>query len=383
MLLGYRPGGPIDGIVGLTALLPLVVSLMALLWPPATRGSRAFPAVAWLGIGAVLVLIPSIGGVLTQLLARGPQTLLPSWEAAYPWILALAATSLFGGLGLGRRILGGTGMRRRRIQLGVVVAVVATTVIGSSFAAAAVANELALRDTPAISSRFGPTIGTLDPPRCTGPVGSGTSAVIELTVRGDVDGRSIGTIDLRGVRSGGDVSWSADVATEVAIGQFALMRRGDVTRTRVPRDDWQVMTIEAITGNVAARGIPFPPLAHPAPDLEVLATSLSPGNRTAAEELGLEFVEGARARHCRIAVDGRTFQAAFPVAGWISEQADLHRWRGTLDYWIFLDGEVGQVVAEINGEAQSLAREGLQANLYATLTVTDRGRPVTIEVPRT
>ncbi len=383
MLLGYRPGGPIDGIVGLTALLPLAVSLMALLWPPAAHGSRAFPAVAWLGIGAVLLLIPSIGGVLTQLLARGPQTLLPSWEAVYPWILALIATSLFGGLGVGRRILGGQGMRRRRVQLGMVVAVVATTLIGSAFAAAAIANELALRNTPATTSRFGPTIGTLDPPKCTGPVAAGTSAVVALSLRGDVDGRSIGTIDLRGVRSGPDVSWSADVATEVAVGQFALMRRGDVTRTRVPRDDWQVMASDAISGNVTAGGIPFPSLAHPAPDLEVLAAALSPGNRSAAEELGLEFVEGARARHCRIAVDGRNFQAAFPAAGWISEQADLHRWRGTLDYWIFLDGEVGQVIAEINGEAQSLAREGLQANLYATLTATDRGTPVTIEVPRT
>src|SRR3982751_883611 len=105
VLLGYRPGGPIDGVVGLAALLPIAVSLLGLLWPPAARGDRAFAAVAWLGLGAILLLIPSIGGVLNQLVARGPQTLLPSWEAAYPWILALLATSLFGGLGVARRVL--------------------------------------------------------------------------------------------------------------------------------------------------------------------------------------------------------------------------------------------------------------------------------------
>jgi hypothetical protein len=146
VLLGYRPGGPIDGIVGLTAALPIAVSLLGLLWPPAARGDRAFAAVTWLGLGAALLLVPSIGGVLNQLLARGPQTLLPSWEAVYPWILALVATSLFGGLGVARRMLTGASMRRRRIQLGVLVALLATTVTGSMFAAAAIANELALRD---------------------------------------------------------------------------------------------------------------------------------------------------------------------------------------------------------------------------------------------
>ena len=36
--------------------------------------------------------------------------------------------------------------------------------------------------------------------------------------------------------------------------------------------------------------------------------------RTTAEDRGLEFVEGAAARHCRVAIDGTTFVAAFPQA---------------------------------------------------------------------
>src|SRR4051794_34378048 len=179
VLLGYRPGGPIDGIVGLAALAPIAVSLLGLLWPPVARGDRAFAIVAWVGLLAVLLLIPSIGSVFTQLVARGPQTLLPSWEAAYPWILALLATALFGGLGVARHILGSSTLPRRRLELGLLIAIVATALSGSLFAAAAIGNEVALRDAPARSSRFGPTVAaadTAEPPHCIDPLSVGTTA---------------------------------------------------------------------------------------------------------------------------------------------------------------------------------------------------------------
>jgi hypothetical protein len=380
VLLGYRPGGPIDALVGFAAMLPIAISLLGLLWPPAARGDRAFAAVAWRGLGAVLLLMPSIGMVLTQLLARGTQTLLPSWEAVYPWILALLATSLFAGLGVARRVLGSTAMRRRRLQMGIGIAVVATSLSGSLFAAAAIGNELALRDRPAFSSRFGPTTGGLEPPRCNAPVAAGPSAVVVLAIHGDVDGRVTGTIDVRGDRSGIDVSWIADVATDAAVGQFALVRVNGTTWIRGPRQDWRLAPLPVTA--TASVGFPLGPIAHPALDEEVLITALTTPYRAAAEERGLEFVEGARARHCSVALDGPTFEAAFPSVAWMSTHEDLHRWRGALDYWIFLDGQVGQVMALVNGEAQSLGRHGLQANLSATLTATDRGGPVTIAAPR-
>lgn len=383
VLLGYRPGGPIDGLVGLAALLPIAVSLLGLLWPPVVRGDRAFAGVAWLGLGAILLLGPSIAGVLTQLLARGPQTLLPSWEAVYPWTLALLATSLFGGLGVARRVLGSTAMRRRRLALGVVIAAAATSLTGSLFAAAAIANEYALRNTPSISSRFGPTAEVSEPVSCTAPVAAGSTAVLALILRGEVDGLPIGTVDVRGIRNGADVSWFADVASEVAVGQFALVRVDGTTWTRQPRTDWEVAGVSVTASAAPSAGTPIPPATRPEMDREVVATALTVAYRVAAEDRGLEFVEGARARHCRVALDGPTFQAAFPAIGWISETQDLHRWRGALDYWIFLDGEIGQVSAVVNGEALSLGRVGLQANLFATLTATDRGRPETIEAPRT
>jgi hypothetical protein len=389
VLLGYRPGGPIDGVVGLTALLPIPISLLGVFFPPATRGDRPFAAMASLGLGASLLLIPSIGAVLTQLVARGPQTLLPSPEAAYPWLLALLATSLFSGLGFARRARGDRTTRRRRFVLGVLIALVATTASASLFAAAAIANELALRDTPAIVSRFGPGIGGTEPPACTSPIRQAETAILSLAMRGDVDGRPIGTIDVRGSRNRSDVNWLADVATEVASGSFGLTRVGITTWKQLPRGQWAVAAVAAeppgaapLSGSATPFGDALNALvARPTLDIDVVATVLATDNRKAAEERGLEFVEGARARHCRLAIDGRTFQAAFPAVLWMSAQQDLHRWRGSLDYWIFLDGEVGQVSATINGEAQSLGRAGLQANLSASLTATDRGRPVEIRAP--
>ena len=103
---------------GLAAIGPILVAILAVAWPPVARGDRAFAAIAWLALGAILLLIPSITGLVTQLEGRGPQTLLPSFEAAYPWLLALLATGLFAGLGLARGRLGETALRRRRLVVG-------------------------------------------------------------------------------------------------------------------------------------------------------------------------------------------------------------------------------------------------------------------------
>ena len=43
VLLAYRPGGPFDVIVGLTAMTPIAIALTGAIWPPVTRGDVAFP----------------------------------------------------------------------------------------------------------------------------------------------------------------------------------------------------------------------------------------------------------------------------------------------------------------------------------------------------
>ena len=60
---------------------------------------------------------------------------------------------------------------------------------------------------------------------------------------------------------------------------------------------------------------------------------------------------------------------------------DLHRWRGEIDYWLFLDGEVGQVQGEVSGEALGLGKTGLQATLNVTMTMTDRDTGQTVQAP--
>src|SRR3954449_6435956 len=130
----YRPGGPFDIIVGLTAMLPIAIALAGAIWPPVARGDVAFPAIIGVGVLGLLCLVPSIAGVVRQLLAFGSRTLLPSLEAIYPWLLALLATSLFSAFGVGRRLEGGTAVRRRRLVVGVGIALVATAASGILFA---------------------------------------------------------------------------------------------------------------------------------------------------------------------------------------------------------------------------------------------------------
>jgi hypothetical protein len=367
VLLGYRPGGPIDLVVGLAAGPPALIAAAALVWPPAARGDRSFAATVWLGLIVGLLLVPSIAGVIGQLAARGAQTLLPSLEAAYPWLLALIGTSLFAGLGIARRFLGGSASRRRRLMAGVVFSLVATLAAGSTFAGVAIANELALRDRPALSSRFGPTDPDMVPPACNAPMSAGRTAHVDLALTGDVDRRPIGSVQVSGSRSGTDVRWTAVVATDIALGRFGVARVADQGWQLTPRGAWTTANPELLDDETL--------------DLRAVATALTDGYRATAEDRGIEFVQGARARHCRIAIDGPTFRLAFPQVTWLVGRADLHRWRGELDFWVFTDNEIGQVIASINGDAVDMVDTGLQATVRTTLTATDRDVPLTVSPP--
>ena len=358
VVLGYRPGGPIDALVGVAAGLPMAIALAAVFWPPVTRSDRAFALIVWLGLAAGLLLVPSIGGVLNQLLGRGPQTLLPSLEAAYPWLLALLATSLFAGLGIARRSLGEAAVRRARLARAVVIGVGLAAIAGATFASAAIANDLALLDRPSLSSRFGPTGGNAQPPRCDEALRVGATANLDLRLSADVDGRPIGAVGLVGERAGTDVRWTADVASSVELGQYGVARVGTRAWTRAPRQGWLVAPPAAADGELV--------------DVQVLATALADGVRATAENRGLEFVEGARGQHCRVAVDGPTFVAAFPQVRWLVADDTLHRWRGQLDYWVFGDGELGRVTGSVNGPADTLGSPGIQGTIHVQLTATDR-----------
>lgn len=367
ILVGYRPGGPVDIVVGLAAVGPLVVALSAVVWPPVARSPRAFAAMAWLGLAAVLLLVPSIAGLVTQLEGRGPQTLLPSAEAAYPWALALLATSAFAGLGVTRQRLGDRSPRRRRLVAGLALGVVATLVAGSAFTAAAVYNELSLGDKPAIASRFGPTDPSLEPPPCDGPITIGRTATLTLVMDSAVDGSTNGQATLYGVRSGMDVRWDGYVTSLQSFGRSGFVRIGQTAWQLSPGLSWTLLPPIHTAGNDM--------------DRQLWLEALTPPQRKVVEDRGLAYVEGARARQCRLALDGTTLRAAVPEVRLLLGDDDLSRWRGDLDFWVFADGELGQADGRASGPALGIAENGLTAELRFRLIAVDRGDPVTVSLP--
>ena len=367
VIVGYRPGGPVDLLVGLAAAVPVAIAGFGFAWPPTTHGQRAFAAMVWLGLGSLLVLVPLIAEVSEQLGARGAQTLLPSVEAAYPWGLALLGTSLFAGFGVARKALGETAMRRRRLGRGIVVAAMLAGGAAGLFTTVAMANELALRDRATASSRFGPTSGDDEPPLCNAALAPAASARVALRLEGEIDGRSIGSVDLVGSRADRDFRWLAYAATTRQLGLHGAARLGDRSWIREPFRGWR----QAEASEVADATV----------DLQAFEAALADGSREAAEFHGLDVIEGARGRHCRLAIDGITFRSAFPQVGWLVGDTDLARWRGELDYWIFLDGQLGWVTGSVNGEAGALRAGALQATVRVNLTATDRDEPVRIDPP--
>jgi hypothetical protein len=367
VLVGYRPGGPMDLLVGLSALPAVAIAAAAWAWPPVARGDRAFALVVAIGVGAALLLGPSVGGLVEQLRAGGPQTILPSVEAAYPWLLALAGTALFAGLGIARRRLGESSLRWRRLALGSLIAGSFTVAAAAAFGATAIANDIALREVPATSSRFGPTDPSLEPPACDGTIAAGPSATVELDIDGEVDGRSNGAGELRGERVGADFRWLAEVATSLGVGRVGEARVDDEAWTLASPGSWSAADASAVDDGAL--------------DLQVLSVALTAGNRATAESRGIGLVEGARARHCRIELDGPTFMAAFPQATWLVGDADTSRWRAELDYWVFGDGQLGQVVGRANGEGADLEPKGVLGTVRVSMTATDRGSIVAIEPP--
>jgi hypothetical protein len=367
VLIAYRPGGPIDIAVGLAALLPTFIALAGVIWPPVARGDRAFATMLCLAAGSLLVLVPSIADVAGQLGGRGVQTLLPSVEAAYPWALGLLGTCLFTGFGIARRRLGEAAMGRRRLVRGITLSTLLTIGAGLVFTAVAMANELALRDRVAASSRFGPTDPSREPPDCDGPMRIGSSARLSVHFDGTLDGRSLGTIELAGDRSSSNVRWLAYVATNRELGLHgAALIDGDAW-TRDPLAGWRRATL-ADVGDATLDAVAF-------------RAALLPEARAAAESHGVALIEGARARQCRIAVDGPTFRAAFPEIAWLVGDADLARWRGQLDYWVFVDGEIGRINGSANGDAADIREGALQATVRVDLAATDRDTPVGITPP--
>lgn len=362
VLVGYRPGGPVDLLVAAAALLPVAIAAAALVWPPLARGPRASAAIGWLGVITALLLIPWLAGVIGDLAAGGRQTLLPSPEVAYAALLALALTCLFSSLGIARAILGQTSLRRRRLVLGGSLAFVLTAVSAAAFGGAALANELALRQLPPPGgSPLGPSDPSLVPPDCNGRLLPGPSAQVTLMAQGRIDGSDQGEVQLTGQRDGQDESWQATRTTPWGTGPIAYARVGTAAWRKDDGAGWRPAPVRSTL------------------DRAVVEAALPVGARIASEDVGVDLVEGAKARHCRLAIDGPTALRAMPALRWLvgrdalGDERALDAWRGEIDWWVFADDQLGMATLTVSGPPGSdWPRTGFQATLSAELIARER-----------
>jgi hypothetical protein len=116
-------------------------------------------------------------------------------------------------------------------------------------------------------------------------------------------------------------------------------------------------------------------------DRQLVFEALQPEDRAVAEDRGLAYIDGARARHCRIPIDGDMLRRALPQVDMLVGETDLSRWRGDLDYWVFADGQLGQADGRLTGPAGGLDPDALNALVRFRLTAVDRGLPITVLPP--
>ena len=336
LLVGYRPGGPADLLVGIAALAPLGVAVAAVAWPPAARGRVAFRTIAALGVATVIVLLPTLAGLVRQLVEQGLQTLLPSLETAYPWVLAILGTSLFAGLGVARRILGPQSGRPGRLAAAIALGIGLAVVSAFAMAGATIANELALQDRPAAESRYGPTDPTLVPPMCDAPLVAGGTALLTLDLGGTLDGRSLGIARVRGARSARDFRWLAEVTTTREIGFAGAAVVGG------SRLDPRAADPLGGRAGRGRRGRGPRPRGHPGgagPD--AAHRGRGPGPRLRRGRPGPPLPDRRRRGHLPARRSRRS------AGSW--ETPTSPPGGASIDVWIFADGQLGRVEGRLGG----------------------------------
>ncbi len=385
ILIAYRPGGPWDALVVAAAFAPVFIAAIAVVWPPMPDPEGQEPwlsqaAIAWVGLIAGLLVASMMVLEVRILVAGGNQALLPSLEVAYALILALATSSMYAALGVTRGESPPGWRGHGRLVHATGVAVVMT--VGAAFllGGAAVANDMALRDRPQQPSRFGPTDPTGTPPGCDRPVSLGPGATVDITAEAAIDGTSVGTASITGVRQGLDERWTGSTETEFASAQAGYTRVGDRAWLRVGPAQPSERPVDPF-GMAGSSGLTL--------DGPVVAVLTATEPAIVAEDLGVELVEGARARHCRTAVDGPTALDAFLPLRWLAggqlltKTHQLTEWRGTLDWWVFTDGQLGQVAVTINGyPGEAWPSSGIQGSMDARLTALDRTKEHLVEPPQ-
>jgi hypothetical protein len=395
--VAYRPGGQLDLLVAIGAVLPVPVAAASVAWPAVIRSPRDLVGLAWIWLVALLLTIPLMYSVASSLTSAGPQRLVPSAEVAYGSVLALGFTAVFSLLGPVHRRAAHHDFERRASLRAAALAVGVTAVVALVFGGLLVLNQRTLQAELPAASRYGPTDPAIIPPECTTAPRLGRQGRVAIGARLVVDGRALAEGHLDGRRDGRDEvwagGWSGVPSSSVvpgdgrADGRLAYRRVGPRAWLNEASDDPDAPGTTWHEVGPDPFGLADPSgLTMDGPPRTVLGGLLGP---LVTEDLGFEVVEGARARHCRTFVDGPTSLAAFLPLRWLvsgtatSLPTDLTAWRGELDWWVFGDGELGRAAIEVSG-LPSDAWAGLAAiegMLRADLDVTDRTRPTDVTGP--
>lgn len=383
----YRPGGPIDFVVALACFAPVLVADAGVVWPPSTGSHRARLVLLWTWIAAILLAIPVLYGIVANLADGGPRNLVPSIEAAYGGALALGAMTFFSIVGLVHHRRGIPLLDRSAAWLAVVLTVALTAAQGLAFVFVAVVSDQVLRESERSSSRFGPTDPDAVPSFCHEPLRLGGDATVTIEAASSTGGEERGVARLQGKRDGRDEAWGAAWRSPDGAGQAAYLRIGSLAWLNTQTDDpdapgstWGAVPPDPF-GLVGTRQLTMDGPPH--------AIANVPRGDIVAEDLGLEIIDGARARHCRTFIDGPTALDTFLPLRWLLvndsfvPEGAIRRWRGEMDWWVFTDGELGMASVEVSGSraATNWQSEDVRAVLEARLEATDRNTEVDVSAP--
>ncbi|MGC8634725.1 MAG: hypothetical protein ACP5VP_08675 [Candidatus Limnocylindrales bacterium] len=393
IIVAYRPGAPVAPLVAAAPIVGMGASLLAMVWPPVSRGHRASAAVSWIGILELLLLAPSVLALVAGLRQATARPFLPSAEDAYGWFLALGAASLFAGLGLSRRVLGATSQRQARAALAVLVAIALLAVGTGISGVAALGTEIAFSAAAQPAGALASAAPAL-PPACSQLPDAPPAAGVSLEAEASSDGKMIGAVSLYGTRVGDDERWAASVSGwPVSSGHepasLAYVRVGTSAWLRLGQAPWnRVSVLEELAPYVEVGATPAPLVVQDRAtlDTEVIRVALAGSSRLAAEDVGIELVGGVRARHCRLLAGGSIALQAFRPLRWLlgqpplSDATAISDWRGSLDWWVLPDAELALASVSVEGLNPGWPG-GLQATLQATLTVHPLASPAQITPP--
>jgi hypothetical protein len=382
----FRPGGAVDIAVALACFVPVAIADIGVVRPPAHLSPRHRTVLIWVWLLAVLLVASVTYGIATTLGGDRPRALVPSLEVAYAGALALFTMAFFSVVGFVHRRLGERPLARRGTVVSVLAAVGLSALAGLAFLFVGYVNERDLRADLPSASRFGPTDPGVEPPFCNDPVALGTNAVVTIEARSSVDGVARGSAVIEGERSALNESWGGSWEGPDGNGQQAYLRDGSRAWLNDTHDDasapgtsWHESTPDPFDlFGATSLTLDGPP--HAVVD--------APRGEIIAEDLGLEHIEGARARHCRALIDGNTALETFLPLRWLLyDRSDLAaaipHWRGEIDWWVFADGELGLATVEVSGSRAETSWdvEGVRAVLEARLEAVDRDQPIDIAAP--